>query len=94
MKLLTQKYLKASDLLEQRIKAYETAVDKEAAFNAFIKAAEALMPLMDFERVGILLLEHDLYDLFLDAFLSITRKGEENPGEGKLIASVFTAALK
>ena len=38
-------------------------------------ATSPMMDIMDSERVGVLLLENDLFDLFLDAFLSTVRNG-------------------
>ena len=41
--------------------------DKEAGSISFVKAASSMMDLMDFKKFGLLLLENDLYTLFLDA---------------------------
>ena len=52
-----------------------------------------MMQFMDPERVGVLLLENDLFDLFLDLFLDTVRKGYDH-SVGKIVATVFIAAIK
>ena len=51
------------------------------------------MELMDAERVGVLLLENDLYDLFLDAFLNTVRNGAGHK-TGLIVATTFIASIK
>ena len=60
---------------------------------AWAKSSTAMLPLMDTARVGILLLDNDLYDLFLDSQLATVRMGNGHriiP----IISSVFQAAMK
>ena len=93
MRILTQKYLKVSDFLEQQLKFYMTTEDKTAAFKAFALSAGNMMELMDAERVGVLLLENDLFDLFLDAFLGQVRNGAGHK-TGMIVATTFIASIK
>lgn len=93
MKILTQKYLKVSDFLEQQLKIYKITEDKTVAFKAFARSAGSMMDLMDAERVGVLLLENDLFDLFLDAFLGQVRNGDGHR-VGMIVATTFIASIK
>ena len=60
---------------------------------AWAKSSTAMMPFMDTDRVGLIFLDNDLYDLFLDSQLATVRLGSGHriiP----IISSVFQAAMK
>ena len=62
--MLTAKYLKFSDFLEFQLMIHHE--NMEEGFKPVLAFAIGMLDVMDFDKSALVLIEYNLYDLFLD----------------------------